>query len=254
MAHQGGEGEYPSNTRIAFDAANAAGADALDTDFHMTKDGVLVLMHDETLEGRTNGTGAVRDHTYAELLQLDWAYNWTPDGGQTYPYRGQGIKVMRMEELFDAYPTQRFGIEMKQVAPAAAVKFCNLIKQYHYESQVLVSSVPPDDLNMAIFRANCPSVATSATQTETIAFTGLQKLGLANLYLYPAFSSLQVPEEQSGINILNPAFVAAAHNHPKHLRVYAWTIDTPEQWNHFKAMGVDGINTSYPQRIVNAGL
>jgi glycerophosphoryl diester phosphodiesterase len=252
MAHQGGEGEYPSNTRIAFDAANAAGADALDTDFHMTKDGVLVLFHDETLEHRTNGTGAVRDKTYAELLQLDFAYWWTPDGGQTYPWRGQGVKVMRMEELFTAYPSQRFGVEMKQVTPAAATTFCNIIKQYHYEKQVLASSVPPDDLNMATFRTACPSVATSATQTEALAFVGLQKLGLANLYLNPAFSSLQLPENQSGINVLNAQFVQAAHNHPKKLKVYAWTIDTPEEWNRFATMGVDGINTSYPQRIMDS--
>lgn len=249
MAHQGGEGEYPSNTQIAFDAAVKAGADVLDTDFHMTKDGVLVLAHDETLDYRTNGSGAIRDKTWAELQDVDFGYNWSPDGGQTYPWRGKGVGPMNMDQFMSRYRRKRLSIEIKQVAPEAVYEFCLTIKYYNADHRVLVSSF--DQANMDLFRQICPGVATSATTAEATKFFLLYKQGQANSYVDPPFSSLQLPEYQSGIQVLTPDFVQAIHNHPSHLKVMAWTIDTTADWQRLAAMGVDGINTSYPQRIAD---
>ena len=129
LAHQGGEGEWPSNTLFAFQNAADAGADVLDTDMHMTKDGVLVFMHDETFDRTTDGHGAIRDLTLAEIKHLDAAYSFSTDDGQTFPYRGQGITVPTLEELFQAYPDKRFGIEIKQTDPIpTAQRFCALIR------------------------------------------------------------------------------------------------------------------------------
>ena len=245
MAHQGGEGEYPSNTNLAFTQAKQNGADALDTDMLVTKDGVLVLFHDETLEYRTNGTGYVHDKTYSELLKLDFAYNWTPDGGATYPYRGQGIKVSTVKSLLTVFPTDRIGIEIKQVPLQAAKDLCTMIKQYQAENRVLVSSSTQP--NMDAFRTACPTVATSATQDEATQFFLFTLSGFPQLY-QPKFTSLQIPEQFSGITVLTPSFVTAAHN--KGIKVYPWTIDTPEQAQRLINMGVDGLNTSYPKRII----
>jgi len=246
LAHQGGEGEYPSNTKIAFEHAYEAGSDVLDTDMHMTSDGVLVLAHDDTLEGRTNGTGLIADKTLAELQQLDFAYNWSQDGGSTFPYRGQGIGVYTLEQLFADFPAVKFGIEIKPSKSEAASKFCDMIKQFHYEEKTLVSDV--DQTSMNAFRKACPTVATSATKSETTKFYIFQKLGLSGLY-HPPFSSLQVPEKQGSLTILSKSFIKNAHKW--NLQVYPWTIDTPEQAQHFYEMGADGVNTSYPWRIID---
>lgn len=246
MAHQGGEGEYPSNTALAFYKARLAGSDALDTDVHATKDGVLVLFHDETLEFRTNGTGAIRDKTYAELLQLDFAYNWTPDGGATYPYRGKGIKVMTVDQLLNWFPLVRVAIEIKQTTTQAAVDLCTLVKNKHAQWRVLVSSFTQP--NMDAFRVACPDVATSATQDEVVQFYTYHLTSFPAGYA-PKFSSLQVPEQFNGIPILIPSFIAAAHQ--RGLKVYAWTIDTPQQAQPLIALGVDGLNSSYPKRIID---
>lgn len=103
FAHQGGENLWPSNTMFAFDQAAALGVDVLDTDMHMTQDGILVLMHDETVDRTTNGAGAIRDLTLAQIRQLDAGYNFSTDGGQTFPYRGQGLTVPTLAELFQRY-------------------------------------------------------------------------------------------------------------------------------------------------------
>lgn len=245
LAHQGGEGEYPSNTLLAFEKASDAGSNILDGDFHATKDGVLVLAHDETLEPRTNGTGAIRDKTLAELEKLDFAYNWSPDGGKTYPYRGQGITVLTVENLFKAFPDTRFNLEIKQTTTDAALTFCDLIKQHKLEDRVLVTSFRQE--NMDVFRKACPKVATSATESEVRSFYIFQRLGLVGLYR-PKFSSLQVPEKSGNTTLIYNDFIGNAHK--RGLPVYAWTIDTPERAQHFIELGVDGINTSYPKRII----
>lgn len=246
MAHQGGEGEYPSNSMLAFTKANEAGADALDTDMFATSDGVLVLFHDETLEHRTNCSGPISAKTYNELLQCDFAYHWSPDGGATFPYRGQGITVVKAEELFNAFPTARIGIEIKQTTAVAATDLCNLIKAKNAENRTLISSFGQP--NMTAFRAACPTVATSATQDEGVQFYLMSQSTFPPGF-NPPYSSLQVPEFFSGIQVVTPDTVADAHSFG--LKVYVWTIDETDDAQRLKDLGVDGLNSSFPKRIID---
>ena len=71
FAHRGFSGKYPENTMLAFQKAYEVGCDGIELDVQMTKDGVLVIMHDETIDRTTNGTGTLRDYTYEELCQFD---------------------------------------------------------------------------------------------------------------------------------------------------------------------------------------
>ncbi len=82
--------------------AAEAGADVLDADLHMTADGELVLIHDETVDRTSDGTGAVRDLTLSELRALDFGYRFSPDDGQTHPIRGRGVGIVTVEELSSA--------------------------------------------------------------------------------------------------------------------------------------------------------
>ncbi len=246
FAHQGGENLWPSNTMLAFENSVALGADVLDTDMHLTKDGVLVLMHDQTVDRTTDGTGALRDLTLAEIKQLDAGYDFSTDGGQTTPFRGQDLTVPTLEELFTAFPTKRFGIEIKQTAPVpTAQKFCAVIRQYHLENSVLVSSFRQE--NMDAFRAECPEVATSATENEVRFFYVLFRVGLSGL-VTPNYNSFQVPEESGGLLILSPQFVQAAH--ARNVPVQPWTINDEDDLRRILSLGVDGINTDNPDRLL----
>lgn len=246
FAHQGGENLWPSNTMLAFQNSAALGADVLDTDMHMTKDGVLVLMHDQTVDRTTDGSGAIRDLTLEQIKTLDAGYDFSQDEGQTFPYRGQGLQVPTLEELFQAFPNTRFGIEIKQTDPiATAQRFCALIRQYSMQDQVLVSSFRQE--NMDAFRKECPEVATSATEGEVRLFYILYRLGLADT-LTPGYHSLQVPEKSAGLTLLTPGFVKAAHRHG--LAVQPWTINEVADLERILALGVDGINTDNPDRLL----
>lgn len=245
FAHQGGEGIRPSNTMLAFDHAVALGVDVLDADMHITKDGVLVLIHDQTVERTTNGAGALRDLTTTQLALFDAAYAFSPDDGSTFPYRGQGHAIPTLESLFQKYPDKRYGIEIKQTPPDVAAPFCRLIRQYSMQDKVLVSSFRQE--NMDAFRRECPEVATSATQDEATLFVALSLLRLEHV-ITPAYETLQVPERSSGIDVLTPRLIEAARN--RNLLVQPWTINDEDDLRRIVALGVDGINTDYPDRLL----
>lgn len=246
FAHQGGEGARPSNTMIAFRHSLDVGADVLDTDMHMTRDGVLVLIHDETVDGSSNGSGEVRNMTLDELRQLDFGYTFSTDDGQTYPYRGRGHGIVTVDELFSEFTDTRFGIEIKQTTVEAATKLCALIEEHDYTQRVVVSSF--SDENMSAFRDACPSVATSATTGEARRFYIFQFVRLSGFYS-PPFDSLQVPEYRGGIHVLTSSFVGAARSW--NLPVVPWTIDEVTDMDRIIAdFDPDGINTNYPERLV----
>ena len=93
MAHRGGAGLWPENTMYGFERAVDLGVDVLETEIHSTADNILVLMHDSTVDRTTNSSGPISAFTLEELRTLDAGYNWTSDGGQTFPFRGSGITV-----------------------------------------------------------------------------------------------------------------------------------------------------------------
>ncbi len=246
FAHQGGEGLRPNNTMEAFRHAVELGADVLDTDMHLTKDGVLVLIHDETVEGTTDGQGAIRDLTLAELKRLDAGYHFTTNGNLSFPYRGRGLTIPTLEELFQAFPDKRFSIEIKPSNPVkTATRFSALLRQYHLQQSVLVSSFR--QANMDAFRQACPEAATSATPNEVLWFYMLSQLGLTRS-LTPKYHSLEVPEYKGPIHILTPRFIQAARG--RGLGVEPWTINEIHDLQRVLNLGVDGINTDFPDRLL----
>lgn len=180
IAHQGGDGLRPGDTLASFQNAADMGADVLEMDIHMTADGEIVVMHDETVDRTTDGSGAIPQMTLDEIKSLDAGYDWSPDEGETFPYRGQGITVPTMQEVFEAFPDMPMNIEIKQSEPSIAAPFCAMIRQYGREDSVLVASL--DAGALAEFRAECPEVATSASQNEVIVFFVMETLLLGQGY------------------------------------------------------------------------
>jgi glycerophosphoryl diester phosphodiesterase len=106
--------DYLENTLPSMQAAFAAGADIIELDIHPTTDGHMAVMHDWTVDCRTEGTGETRSHDLATLKALDIGYGYTADAGQTYPFRGKGVGLMpELEEVFTAFPDRRFLVNFK---------------------------------------------------------------------------------------------------------------------------------------------
>lgn len=245
IAHRGGAGLWPENTLYAFEHAAALGVDVIETDVRVTKDGELVVIHDEGLERTTDGVGRVGSLTLAELKRLDAAYRFSTDGGRSFPLRGSGVSVPTLREVFEALPHMRFNIEPKQAAPPLAAPLCRLIREYGMTDRVLIASFSATTL--AEFRRECPEVATSAATGEVASFFTLQGAGLAASYS-PAMQALQVPEHAGALHVLTRDFVEAAHG--RNLRVHAWTVNAEGDMRRLIEIGVDGIMTDYPDRLL----
>ncbi len=241
IAHQGGDGVWPGETMFAFQNAVELGVDVLEMDIHITQDGVLILMHDETVDRTTDGSGEIESMTLDEIKKLDAGYDWSSDNGVTFPYRGQELQVATLEEVFSAYPDMRMTIEIKKTNGSMSKPFCDLIREYDMQDKVLVASF--HDERLKEFRAECPEVATSSAKNETTLFVLMTKGFLGGFYS-PRFYSLQVPEESGGITVMTEAFVRAAH--ARNLAVEPWTINDAETMRKFIAWGVDGIITDRP--------
>lgn len=245
IAHRGGAGLWPENTLYAFERATGLGVDVVETDVRATADGELVVFHDSTVERTTDGRGRVSQLTLAELKRLDAAYRWSPDGGRSFPLRGRGLTVPTLREVFAALPSMRFNIEPKHSEPPLAAPLCRLIREHGMASRVLVAAFR--DAAMEQFRRECPEVATSASTAEVAGFLALQRTGLASTY-GPRMHALQVPEWAGSLHVLSAEFVAAAH--ARHLRVHAWTVNSEDDMRRLLALGVDGIMTDYPDRLL----
>jgi glycerophosphoryl diester phosphodiesterase len=248
IAHQGGDGIWPGDTMYAFDQAVAIGADILEMDAHITKDGEIVLMHDETVDDTTNGTGLIEDLTLAELKGLDAAYQWSNDDGKTFPYRGQGIQVPTLREVFEKFPQMRYVIEIKLTENPIDKPLCDLIRQHQMQDKVMIASF--HDEAMQNFRETCPEIATSASRTEVRNIVLLGKVFLSG-FIAPGYQSIQPPydpAESMNIPIMTERFIREAH--AKNIRVEPWTVNDPELMKQYIEWGVDGIITDRPDLMI----
>ncbi|HWN70892.1 MAG TPA: glycerophosphodiester phosphodiesterase, partial [Haliangium sp.] len=239
-----GKGLWPGNTMTYLEGSAALGVDILEVDAHMTRDGALVLMHDETVDRTTNGKGRIRDLTLDEIDALEVAHHWTMDGA-SYPYRGLGMRVPTLEEAFERFPDYPMLVEIKQASPSMAEPLCRMIRVHGKEETVLVASF--SDEAMAEFRQACPAVATSAGPDEIKRFVALDRAWLAGT-VSPDYLAFQVPITYRDITIVTPAFVAASRQ--RSVQVHVWTVNEPEVMQRLLDMGVDGILTDRPDILM----
>ena len=246
MAHRGGAALWPENTMYAFERAVAMGVDVLEMDMRATADNHLVIIHDATVDRTTDGRGAVNTLTLEELKRLDAGSNWTADGGESFPWRGRGLTVPTLAEVFAAFPDERLNIDIKQEHPSIVQPFCSMIRSHRMEGKVMVASFNQSSLDE--FRAACPEVATSGSVLDIRAFLML-KTDEAQAEVSRAARALQVPEYTGGRQLLTQAFIAEAHR--RGLEVHAWTINEEAAMHRLITLKVDGIITDYPDRLLN---
>ncbi|KEO82118.1 glycerophosphodiester phosphodiesterase [Tumebacillus flagellatus] len=247
LAHQGASGHAPSNTREAFQLAVEMGADAFETDVHMTKDGHVVLSHDDTVDRLTNGTGAISAKTLAELKAIDFGYKFSTDGGRTFPFRGKGVTIPTLDEVLTEFPHIRVNMDIKQKTPPMETALVETIKRHRAQDRVLVTSF--HTVTMQRFkRLGMNGVATSANTRNMVEFVAYWRCGLHKFYK-PPVDAFQVPVSQYGIKVVTPRSVQIAHDHG--VKVHVWTINDEAEIAKLLSWGVDGICSDYPDRVVN---
>lgn len=225
FAHRGGSwlgvGE---NSLAAFQRADQAGFRYLETDVHVTSDGVLIAFHDDSLDRVTDGHGLIAQHTAAEVAALRIA------GSDRIPL---------LAELLEGLPEARFNIDIK--APGAVEPLAALIERAGARERVCVSSF--SRTRIAAFRRLAPQVATGLSALSVLVLW----LGLPGLTRLARGQAAQVPERFLGerIPLVTRRFVRTAHRHG--IRVHVWTINDAPAMEALLDLGVDGIVTDQPE-------
>jgi glycerophosphoryl diester phosphodiesterase len=243
FAHRGASLRAPENTLEAFRLAARGGAGGLELDVHMTSDGRVVVIHDDSMDRTTNGTGLVRRMTFHEVQSLDVGYRFTPDGGTTYPYRGRGVRVPELGEVLHEFPGHKVNIDVKEEQPGVEAALLETIKDADAGDRVLVVSEMPAVVER-VRELSGNSISTGASRREIRDFYRLSRLRLEFL-VRPPYDALQVPVEYGGREVVTPRFIKAAHN--RGVRVDVWTIDDPGEMRRLLDLGADVIMTNRPE-------
>ncbi len=246
IAHRGGMGLWPENSLFAFERATALGVDMLEMDVHLSRDGEPVVIHDATLERTTNGFGEVAEHDLADLQALDAGYRWTADGGESYPYRNQGIGIPTFAEVLEALPQIPKVVEIKVPDPALEARLCEQIMDSGQRDRIIVGSF--HDRSLQRFRSFCPTVATSAGASSVRLLVLLDRIGLGSL-LSPSYQLLQIPARHGGIQVATPSLLDTAAE--RGLRTQLWTVNEQPEMQRLLDMGANGLITDYPDRALH---
>lgn len=243
FAHRGASSRAPENTLEAFRLAILSGAGGLELDVHMTSDGRIVVIHDDSVDRITEGTGLVRRMTLHEVQSFDAGYRFTPDGGTTYPYRGRGARVPELGEVLREFPGHKVNIDVKEEQPGVEAALLKTITDAGAGDRVLVVSEMPAVVER-VRELSENSISTGASRQEIRDFYRLSRLRLEFL-VRPPYDALQVPVEYGGREVVTPRFIKAAHN--RGVRVDVWTIDDPGEMRRLLDLGADVIMTNRPE-------
>lgn len=282
IAHGGGNKEFPDNTLEAF--YNAYSVDErvmMETDVSITKDGVVILSHDVTLDRKTNVTGAIADWNYSDLMSQKVDFGYTnptkdqqlngdrkhfvgPDGKEKFPTdvpypagvspRDEKVFLATtLEELITTFPNNRINVEIKQSGETglrALKEILRLLDKYNAYDRVVLASFHEDlykEYQRLQKEGEVPAqfMFSPATKSATKFFI-LQLLKL-DIFYSDKICVFQLPTEQLGFNLATKSLVNAAHRN--NIAVHYWTINEVEEMKHLIDIGADGIMTDYPHRL-----
>jgi glycerophosphoryl diester phosphodiesterase len=219
MGHRGAPADEPENTLRSFARALGVGVAAVELDVQLTKDGRLMVIHDETLDRTTNGRGPVQDFTLAEIKSLD---------------AGRGEPVPSLEEVFDLVQGKaHLVVELKQPEAAGALleffrtrrafDAATIVSFWHPAVKVLKEAEPR--LNTGVLMVGCPA--------DPVGLARAARAGTLAL----------------NFRYVNRELVDAAHR--QDIKVMVWNIDDPETLQPYLAMNLDAICTNRPREIID---
>lgn len=229
FAHRGGGEEAPENSIAAFRAAVRLGFTHLETDVHLTADGVLIAFHDEHLDRVTDRTGAVADLPWSEVREARIA------GTEEIP---------TFDELLETFPDSCFNIDPK--SDHAVVALASAIRRHDAVERVCIGAFSDERLRR-IRTLLGPELCTAAGPRETAAIIAQARLGRGRPRRTGGgapYQCVQVPVSLKGVELVTRPFIESAA--ARGCQVHVWTIDDPAEMHRLLDLGVDGIMTDRP--------
>jgi glycerophosphoryl diester phosphodiesterase len=245
FGHRGSAVSFPENTIPSFQAALNAGVPYLEMDVWATCDGHIVVHHDKSALRTCGSPLKITELKLTELKKLDAGFTFSPDGGKSHPFRGKGITIPTLEEVFQIFPQALFNIEIKQDIPAIEELTVESIRRAEKEDAVLLAA--EKDAVMQKVRRVCQDIPTSLSYEEVAVFYDWVRNGCSGKIRTPG-KALQIPEIYGSLTLVTQETVQAAHD--AGLEVHVWTVNDPMDMKKLLAMGVDGIMSDAPKLLV----
>lgn len=238
IAHRGSRVLWPENTMVAFAGAAELGFEWLETDLHLTSDGVLVCVHDHTLDRTTDRSGPVSALSAGELERVDAGHHHAP--GEDYPFRGQGIGVPTLEELVVSFPDAKVIVDLKVDGLVPAL--WRLVERLSLHDRLVVGSF--SDRRLKEFkRLSGGSVATSTGPLRSVVAVAGAAAGRA-----PRLAdAVQFPVRVGRLSPLTRRTVASFHR--SGYQAHVWTVNDSDEMHRFYDIGVDAIITDRPDLL-----
>lgn len=245
-AHRGAAAERPENTLAAFRRAVELGAQAIETDAHLTRDGQVVLSHDPTGKRMAGVSKAIRDSTLEEIWSWDAGKGFRDAKGER-SWAGKGLRIPTLAEALLELPETPFNVDVKDDAPEMIPAILDVVRRAGAEHRVLLAS----------FRSGTLAAIRAAGYPGEV---GLGQAEIARLALVPGVAQrwvelpqncrAQVPPSAWGVTLAKRKFVDRCH--ARGIPVDFWTINEPDQALRLVGLGADGIMTDDPARIAAA--
>lgn len=226
FGHRGASAYAPMNTIPAFELAADQGADGVELDVHLSKDGQLIVLHDFTVDHTTNGQGYARDMTLAELRQLD--------AGVKFGEQFRGVRIPTLDEVFEAVGHRLFiNVEIKsetEETDGVEQVTADTILRHNMQNRVIVSSFNP--LALRRFRAILPDVPIGFLYIE------------GGIPFPEVVATLPHEARHPHHPMIDAEYMEWARE--RGYRVNTWTVNDPDRTRELMAIGVDAVITDKP--------
>jgi len=233
IAHRGNRVAVAENTLESFSQAIGLGADALEFDVRMTRDGVPVVMHDAKVDRTTNGHGRVDEFSFTELRTLD-------AGARAPTPAGRPLGIPSLEEVLDRFREVPLVIEVKEIAAADATE--RFVRKFGAQERILIGSAE-HDVSQRFYRSG---IRTCASARDAAMMIPIALLGLTPSK--PAYDVLSVTPRFHGLPIPVVSMAVAARK--AGLATQVWTVNDPAAARDYWEKGVAGIVTDDPAALL----
>jgi glycerophosphoryl diester phosphodiesterase len=235
IAHRGASGLYPENTRLAFSKAIEAGADMIELDCQLSKDGHVVVFHDEQLRRTAGASGTLRSKTLGQLKELDI--------GRWRRASFKGERILTLEEALEVFAGKvDLCLEIKNYPgslPGIELKILFILSHYDYLDHSIVSSF--DYHSLARIRELAPDISIGLLLGAAVKEDALEAARRL------AATSLHIQKSVATREYLSRAWEEG-------LDVFVWTVNEAREIEAFVSMGVQGVISDFPDRLAKLKL
>lgn len=237
IGHRGAAGLAPENTIASFrEAVDRWAVDMIELDVRASADGHCIVIHDDTVDRTTDGSGPVAAMSLAELRALDAGARFVATDG-SHPFSGRGVRIPTIDEVLESFPQTRFTFEVK-IGTAQEPMF-DAIRRHGATDRVVAAGL--DWRDRLLFGDYDGAI--SGSMRDVRGFFTLHRFRCGRFWRRCA-TVFQVPERQGRLRVVTPRFVRDARRHG--IPVHVWTVNDPGDMARLLRWGVDGLITDRP--------